>query len=81
MEEIYQWHYANQGYLRNEKSFARVAMVYSQQTASFYGGEDARAKWKSPRWAFTRRWSKLRIPFEMVHDHLLDPEHITASRP
>src|ERR1035438_9317452 len=42
VEEIYQWHYANQAYLRNQKNFARVGMVYSQQTASFYGGEKAK---------------------------------------
>jgi hypothetical protein len=76
VEEIYQWHYANQGYLRNEKSFARVAMVYSQQTASFYGGEDARAKVEDPALGFYQALVEARIPFEMVHDHLLDPEHI-----
>jgi len=29
VQEIYQWHYANQDYLRNQRSFARVAIVYS----------------------------------------------------
>jgi hypothetical protein len=76
VEEIYQWHYANQGYLRNERSFARVAMVYSQQTASYYGGEDARAKVEDPALGFYQALVEARIPFEMVHDHLLDPEHI-----
>ena len=72
VEEIYQWHYANQGYLRNERSFARVAMVYSQQTASFYGGEEARAKVEDPALGFYQALVEARIPFEMVHDHLLD---------
>ncbi len=76
VEEIYQWHYANQDYLRNEKSFARVAMVYSQQTASYYGGPDARAKVEDPALGFYQALVEARIPFEMVHDHLLDPEHI-----
>jgi hypothetical protein len=76
VEEIYQWHYANQGYLRNERSFARVAMVYSQQTASYYGGEEARAKVEDPALGFYEALVEARIPFEMVHDHLLDPEHI-----
>jgi len=74
--EIYQWHYANQGYLRNERSFARVALVYSQQTASYYGGDDARAKVEDPALGFYQALIEARIPFEMVHDHLLDPEHI-----
>ena len=47
-------------------------MVYSQQTATFYGGEKARAKVEDPGWVFIRHWSKRRIPFEMVHDKLLD---------
>ncbi len=76
VEEIYQWHYANQNYLRNERSLARVAMVYSQQTASYYGGEDARAKVEDPALGFYQALVEARIPFEMVHDHLLDPEHI-----
>ena len=80
VEEIYQWHYAHQNYLRNEKSFARVAMVYSQQTASYYGGEDARAKVEDPALGFYQALVEARIPFEMAHDHLLDPEHINRFK-
>ena len=80
LQEIYQWHYANQGYLRNERSFARVAMVYSQQTASFYGGEEARAKVEDPALGFYQALIEARIPFEMVHDHLLDAEHIARFK-
>jgi hypothetical protein len=76
VEEIYQWHYKNQSYLRNERSLARVAMVYSQQTASYYGGEEAKAKVEDPGLGFYQALIEARIPFEMVHDHLLDPEHI-----
>ena len=76
VQEIYQWHYANQNYLRNERSLARVAMVYSQQTASYYGGPEARTKVEDPALGFYQALVEARIPFEMVHDHLLDPEHI-----
>ena len=58
VEELYSWHYQNERYLRNEDSLARVAMVYSQQTAEFYGGERAAPKWKIRRWASIRRWWK-----------------------
>src|SRR6202453_1332985 len=51
-------------------------MVYSQQTASFYGGEDARTKVEDPALGFYQALVEARIPFEMAHDHLLDPEHI-----
>jgi hypothetical protein len=76
VEEIYQWHYKNQDYLRNERPLARVAIVYSQQTASYYGGEDAKAKVEDPGLGFYQALIEARIPFEMVHDRLLDPEHI-----
>ena len=49
----------NERYLRNERPLARVAMVYSQQTAAFYGGEHARDKGgRSLRSVFIRRSSK-----------------------
>jgi hypothetical protein len=76
VEELYNWHYRNERYLRNEKPLARVAMVYSQQTAQFYGGEHARAKVEDHALGYYEALVEARIPFEMVHDRLLDPEHI-----
>lgn len=80
VEEIFQWHYANEDYLRNERSLARVGMVYSQQTAAFYGGPDAVAKVENPALGFYQALIEARIPFEMVHDHLLDSEHVDQFR-
>ena len=80
VEEVYKWHYANETYLRNEVSFARIGVVYSQQTASFYGGEKARATVEDPALGFYQALVEARIPFEMVHDQLLDREHIAQFR-
>jgi hypothetical protein len=80
VEELYKWHAANERYLRNERPLARVAMVYSQQTASYYGGEEARAKVEDPSLGFYQALIEARIPFEMVHDHLLDAAHISQFR-
>jgi hypothetical protein len=80
IEEVYQWHHANEAYLRNERPFARVGMVYSQQTASFYGGENARALVEDPALGFYQALIEARIPFEMVHDGLLDREHVAQFR-
>lgn len=80
VEEIYKWHYANEAYLRNERSLARVGMVYSQQTASFYGGEQARATVEDPALGFYQALIEARIPFEMVHDQLLDRDHVAQFR-
>ena len=76
VEDIYNWSYGSERYLRNEESLARVGMVYSQQTAAFYGGERAGQKVEEPALGFYHALVEARIPFEMVHDRLLDPEHL-----
>jgi Hypothetical glycosyl hydrolase 6/Beta-galactosidase trimerisation domain len=80
VEELYGWHYRNERYLRNERPLARVAMVYSQQTATFYGGDQARAKVEDHTLGFYQALVEARIPFEMVHDHLLDAGHTDQFR-
>ena len=80
VEEIYTWDYQNERYLRNEESLARVGLVYSQQTARFYGGDQARAKVEDYGLGFYQALIEARIPFEMVHDRLLDREHVEAFR-
>ena len=44
IENLYRWHKQAERYLKNEVPLARVALVYSQQTAWFYGGPRARQK-------------------------------------
>ena len=80
VEEIYKWHAANERYLRNERPLARVGMVYSQQTATFYGGKNARTTVEDASLGFYEALVEARIPFEMVHDHLLDREHVDQFR-
>ncbi|MEP7365550.1 MAG: beta-galactosidase trimerization domain-containing protein [Acidobacteriota bacterium] len=80
IEEIYGWHYKNERYLRNERSLARVAIVYSQQTANFYGGERARAKVEDHALGYYQALIEARIPFDMVHDLLLDADHLSPYR-
>lgn len=80
VEEIYTWHAANETYLRNERPLARVGMVYSQQTATYYGGPQAHATVEDPALGYYEALIEARIPFEMVHDHLLDAEHIRQFR-
>ena len=80
VEDLYKWHYKNERYLRNEEPLARVGMVYSQQTATFYGGEKARAKVEDPALGYYQALVEARIPFEMVHDRLLDAARLTSFR-
>jgi hypothetical protein len=74
VEDLYVWHAKNEKYLRHETPIARVALVYSQQTAWFYGGEQANAKVEDHALGWYQALVEARIPFEMVHDRLLDTE-------
>ncbi len=80
VEDVYVWHYQNERYLRNVQSLARVGLVYSQQTAMYYGGEHAGAKVEDHALGFYQALVEARIPFDMVHDHLLDAAHIGRYR-
>jgi hypothetical protein len=80
VKEIFTWHYANENYLRNLRPLARVGLVYSQQSAWFYGGEQAREKIDEPALGFYEALVEARIPFEMVHDRCFDDEHLAPFR-
>jgi len=76
VEKIFNWHYRAERYLRNEASLARVGLIYSQQTAAFYGGARAQQKVEDHILGFYHALIEARIPFEMVHDRLLEPQQI-----
>lgn len=80
IEDIYTWHHKVEKYLRNVRPLARVAMVYSQQTAAYYGGEKAHEKVEDHTLGFYQALIEARIPFEMVHDRLLDRAHISQFK-
>jgi hypothetical protein len=76
IEDLYRWHHQAERYLRNEASLARVAVVYSQQTAWFYGGPRARQKVEDHALGWYQALIEARVPFEMVHDRLLGADHL-----
>jgi hypothetical protein len=75
VEDIYRRLAGWEKYLRNEGPLARVAVVYSQQTAWFVGNkvEDNINGWY-------QALIEARIPFELVHDRLLDAAHINQFK-
>jgi len=80
VKEIFEWHYANEKYLKNLRPLARIGLVYSQQSAWFYAGDEAREKIDEPALGFYEALVEARIPFEMVHDRCLDAEHLAPFR-
>jgi Hypothetical glycosyl hydrolase 6/Beta-galactosidase trimerisation domain len=75
VEELYTWCHGVERYLRNEEPLARVGLVYSQQTAQLYG-EKVKDRVEDPALGWYQALLEARIPFEMVHDGLLDAAHL-----
>lgn len=80
VEDIFLWTGKNRRYLAGRAPIARVAIVYSQQTAWYYGGTEAAAKVEDYALGWCQALVESRIPFEMVHDHLLDSQHLAAYK-
>jgi hypothetical protein len=80
VEDLYKWQAKWEPYLRNEAPVADAAMVYSQQTATYYGGGRAQEKVEDHTLGFYQALIEARIPFEMVHDRLLDAAHVDRFR-
>lgn len=76
VEDIYQWHYRAEKYLRNVAPLARVGMVYSEQTEKYYGSEPSQKNYSHHGLGMYHALIEARIPFEMVNDRLLEPKHI-----
>jgi hypothetical protein len=80
VEQIYQRYARWEKYLRNEYSLARVGLVYSQQSAWFYGSAEARQKIEDPAHGWYQSLIEARIPFEMVHDRRLRAEDLSRLK-
>jgi hypothetical protein len=80
VEEIYTWCRDAEPYLRQERPLARVAIVYSQQTAWFTGDKEARARTEDAALGWYHALIEARVPFEMVHDRLLDAAQLAPYK-
>jgi hypothetical protein len=80
VEDIYVWAEKNQPRLSQRQSLARVGLVYSQQTAWYYGGDHADAKLEDYALGWYQALVESRIPFDMVHDRLLDPANLSRFK-
>jgi hypothetical protein len=79
VEELYAWTEKNRAHLVHQQSLARVAIVFSQQTA-WQLGNQAQAKLEDYALGWCQALVESRIPFEMVDAQLLDPAHLAAFK-
>lgn len=88
VEKIYQWHHRNDKYLRNRENLARVAIVNSPQSATFYAPdteptrpqETEGAKIIDAQNGYYHALVEARIPFEFVDERLLELDQISRYR-
>src|SRR5262249_26846668 len=70
--ELYKLYHAWEPYLRDRLPLARVGLVYSQQTWTYYGRQRAEERVGDHSMGMYHALIEARVPFEMVHDGLLD---------
>lgn len=80
VKDIYLWHAANERYLRNTASIADIGLVYSQQSARVFDGEESERTVQRPILGWYQTLVEARLPFDMVHDQLLDAEALAKYR-
>ena len=80
VEEFYVWCHGAERYLRNEKPLARVGLVYSQQSVWFSSGEGVRDRLDGASLGWYQALIESRVPFEMVHDRLLDADRLAPFK-
>ena len=76
VERIYDWHYRHERYLRNEVPLARVALLHSEQTQTFYPGAAAGDRHEDHVLGMYHALVEARVPFELVHEAFLTPERL-----
>lgn len=91
VEKIYQWHHRNEKYFRHTSNLARVAIVHSPQSATYYagsagsegpehGGGGRGALVTDALNGFYQALIEAKIPFELVDDRDLTPAAIDRYR-
>ena len=80
VERIYQWHFAHERYLRNETPLARVALLHSEQTSSYYSGVAQGDRHEDHVLGMYHALVEARVPFELVHEAFLTPDRLDAFK-
>jgi hypothetical protein len=80
VERIYQWHFTHERYLRNEAPLARVALLHSEQTASYHPGIAPGDRAADHVLGMYHALVEARVPFELVHEAFLTRDRLDAFK-
>ncbi len=76
VERIYQWHFDHERHLRNEAPLARVALLHSEQTATYHPGVAQGDRHEDHVLGMYHALVESRVPFELVHEAFLTPDRL-----
>ncbi len=80
VEDIYAWHHANERYLRNEGSLARIGLIVDQRMPPLLGGLAGWEQLEAHRLGFYQALLESRLPFAELDAAFLDLEHLRRFR-
>ncbi|HXW08785.1 MAG TPA: alpha-amylase family protein [Vicinamibacterales bacterium] len=80
VERIYDWHYTHERYLRNEAPLARLALLHSEQTSTYYPGAASGDRHEDHVLGMYHALVESRVPFELVHEAFLTPDRLEPFR-
>ena len=80
VERIYAWHFAHERYLRNEAPLARVAVLLSEQTATYHSGVGPGDRAEDHVLGMYHALVEGRIPFELIHEAFLTKDRLDAFK-
>jgi hypothetical protein len=80
VERLYDWHFRHERYLRNETPLARVALLHSEQTATYHRGVADGDRAADHMLGMYHALVESRVPFELAHEALLTPEYLAPFK-
>ncbi len=80
IERIYDWHFRHERFLRNEAPLARVALLHSEQTATYHRGVAVGDRAADHMLGMYHALVESRVPFELAYESLLTADYLAPFK-
>jgi putative glycosyl hydrolase-like family 6 (GHL6) protein len=80
VERLYDWHFRHEQYLRNEAPLARVALLHSEQTATYHRGVADGDRAADHMMGMYHALVESRVPFELAHESRLTADTLAPFK-